>query len=77
MAVVHFIGLLMTWIGYVTLAAGTAFSGWFAWNFKGFASSPHRHGDVHWGVVAMVFYATPAVVLLASGGLLILVGHIL
>ena len=64
-------------IGWVAIALGAFFTGWFAWNFGGWFAKPHRHGDLHWGVVACIFYATPGLLLLGSGTVLVLIGRIL
>jgi hypothetical protein len=71
------IGCALTVAGYASVFLGLALGGWFAWNFGGFLRRPHRHGDGHWGVVAAVFYATPPVVLLVVGAVLILLSRLI
>ena len=75
--VLWLIGLAATVSGWLGLALSAFFGLWFGWNFKGFLLRPHRHGDLHWGVVAAIFYATPPLVLGTAGLLLLLVGHML
>lgn len=78
MAIVfRLIGLAATVTGWIGLLVGAFFGLWFGWNFKGFFHKPHRHGDLHWGVVAAIFYATPPLVLVPVGLALILIGQLL
>ena len=75
--VFRLIGLSATVSGWIGLLLGASLGLWIGWNFKGFFQQPHRHGDLHWGLVAAIFYATPALVLSTAGLLLILLGHLL
>ena len=75
--VLRLVGMTATVSGWIGIVLGSLFSAWFGWNFQGFWSRPHRHGDLHWGVVAAIFYATPALVLLGAGSVLLLVGRVL
>ena len=74
--ILRLVGMLATVSGWIGLLAGTGFGLWFGWNFSGFFSRPHRHGDLHWGVVAAIFYATPPLVLVPAGLALILFGRL-
>ena len=75
--VLRLLGLTATVSGWTGLALGAFIGLWFGWNFREFFLRPHRHGDFHWGVVACIFYATPALVLLAAGSVLVLVGRLI
>jgi hypothetical protein len=74
--VLKLIAATVTFTGWVALLLGGFFAGWFVWNFGGFLQKPHRHGELHWGVAACIFYATPAVVLVGVGALLVLLGRL-
>lgn len=76
-AVLKLLALAASAFGWMAIALGTFFAAWFGWNFGGWVMKPHRHGDMHWGVVACIFYAAPGLVLLGSGAVLLLIGHVL
>ena len=72
--VFRLIGTLATVSGWIGLLLGGLFALWFGWNFQAFFLRPNHHGELHWGVVAAIFYATPAIVLLGAGSVLVCFG---
>lgn len=59
--------------GWILLSTGGLLTLWLVGNLGSFwRSALHRAGESHWFVVAIIFYATPALGCLASGGAMLL-----